>query len=93
MEVFILNTLKISLAPTLQEGPFQVVLAGAHHTKEQKELNTRERKGATLTSCPTVLSVLCFFSGHIVVSSFVCALSDSRLTCVPQPKVKGSIIP
>ena len=44
-KVFFLNTLKISLAPTPQEGPFQVMLAGTEHTKEQKELNTRERKG------------------------------------------------
>ena len=44
-EVFFLNTLKISLAPTPQEGPFQVMFAGTQHTKEQKELNTRERKG------------------------------------------------
>ena len=40
-EVFFLNSLKISLAPTLQERPFQVMFAGTQQTKEQKELNTR----------------------------------------------------
>ena len=39
-EVFFLNSLKISLAPTLQERPFQVVFAETQQTKEQKELNT-----------------------------------------------------
>ena len=40
-EVFFLNSLKISLAPTLQERPFQVMFAGTQQTEEQKELNTR----------------------------------------------------
>ena len=40
-EAFFLNTLKISLVQTAQEGPFQVMFAGTLHTKEQKELNTR----------------------------------------------------
>ena len=31
-----LNSLKISLAPTLQERPFQVMFAGTQQTKEQK---------------------------------------------------------
>ena len=35
-EVFFLNTLKISLAPTSQEGPFQVMFAGTQQTREQK---------------------------------------------------------
>ena len=43
-EVFILNALKISLAPTPQEGSFQVMFAVTQHTKEQKELNTRDGK-------------------------------------------------
>ena len=51
-EVFFLNTLKISLAQTPQEGPFQVMFVG---TREQKELNTREREGhdaTKITSAP-----------------------------------------
>ena len=43
-DVFFLNALKISLAPILQEGPFQVMFAGTQHTEEQKELFTRERE-------------------------------------------------
>ena len=43
-EVFFLNALNISLAPTFQEGSFQVVSVGTQHTKEQKELKTCERK-------------------------------------------------
>ena len=53
----------------------------------------RRKHHATLTSCPPVLSALCFPSGHNVVSSFVSALSNSRFTCVPWLKVKESIIP
>ena len=41
-EVFLLNALKISLAPTPQEGPFQGMFAGTRYIKEQKELNTHE---------------------------------------------------
>ena len=48
-EAFFLNTLMISLVQTAQEGPFQVMFAGTQHTKEQKELNTRERKGQDIT--------------------------------------------
>ena len=40
-EVFFLNSLKISLAPTLQERPFQVMFAETQQTREQRELNTR----------------------------------------------------
>ena len=35
-DIFFLNTLKISLAPTHQEGPFQVMFAGTQHTKGAK---------------------------------------------------------
>ena len=35
-EVFFLNSLEISLAPTLQERPFQVMFATIQQTKEQK---------------------------------------------------------
>ena len=44
-EVFFLHTLKISLAPTPQEGPFQVMFVVTQRTKEQKDLSTLERKG------------------------------------------------
>ena len=48
-EVVFLNTLKISLAKPVQEGPFQVIFARTHHTKEQKESNTRERQRHDIT--------------------------------------------
>ena len=48
-EVFFLNTLKISLAPTHQEGPFQVMFVETQHNREQKELNTPKRKGQDAT--------------------------------------------
>ena len=35
---------QISLAQTLQEGPFQVMFVGTRQQKEQKNLNTRKRK-------------------------------------------------
>ena len=41
-DIFFLNALKISLAPTLQEGPFQVMCVRKLHVVEQKELNTCE---------------------------------------------------
>ena len=44
-EVFFLSTLKISLAQSPHEGPFQVMFVATQQQKEQKELNTRERKG------------------------------------------------
>ena len=55
-EVLFLNTLKISLAQTPQEGPFQVGFVGTQQTREQKELNTRKRVGqdaTKITSAPT----------------------------------------
>ena len=48
-EVFFLNTLKISLAPTHQEGPSQVMCVRTQQEKEQNELNTRKRKGQDAT--------------------------------------------
>ena len=48
-EVFVLNTLKISFAPTPQEGPFQVMFVWTQQTKEQNKLNTREREGQNTT--------------------------------------------
>ena len=54
-EVFFLNTFKISVAQTLQEGPFQVMFAGTQHIKEQKELNTRERRGQDTTKTTSAL--------------------------------------
>ena len=55
-EVFFLNTLKISLAPTPPEGPFQVMFVETQQTKEQKELNTRERKGQDATKITSALA-------------------------------------
>ena len=43
-EVFFLNTLKISLAQTPQERPFQVMFVGTQQQKKQNKLNTRKRK-------------------------------------------------
>ena len=40
-EVLFLNTLKISLAQTPQEGPFQVKFVGTQQQKKQNKLNTR----------------------------------------------------
>ena len=54
-EVFFLNTLKTSLAQTLQERPFQVTFVGTQQTREQKELNTRKCQGqdaTKITSAP-----------------------------------------
>ena len=54
-EVFFLNTLKISLAPTHQERTSQVMFVGTWQTKEQKELDARARKGqdaVKMTSAP-----------------------------------------
>ena len=54
-EVFFLNTLKIPLAETHQEGPFQVMFVGTPQQKKQNTLNTRKRKGkdtTKITSAP-----------------------------------------
>ena len=48
-EVFFLNTLKISIAQSPQEGPFQVMFVETQQTREQTELNTRKRKGQDTT--------------------------------------------
>ena len=42
-EVFFLNSLKISLAPTLQERPFQVMFAGTQQTQKELNLSVRAR--------------------------------------------------
>ena len=60
-EVFFLNALKISLAQPLQEGQFQVMFAETQHTKEQKELNTRERKGQDATKITSAFADSCRF--------------------------------
>ena len=49
MEVFFLNTLKISLAQTPQEGPSQVMFVGDSVDKGAKGIETRERKGQDAT--------------------------------------------
>ena len=41
-DVFLLNTLKISLASDLQEGPFHVMFARNQHCDERNELNMCE---------------------------------------------------
>ena len=54
-EVFFLNTLKISLAPIPQEELSQVMFVVTQQTREQKELNAREREGqdaSKITSAP-----------------------------------------
>ena len=48
-EVFFLSTLKISLAQTHQEGPFQVMFVRTQQTNVQGEVNTRKRKGQDAT--------------------------------------------
>ena len=58
-EVFFLSARKISLAPTPQEGPFQVLFAGTSHTEEQKELNTRERRGQDATKTTSAFADSC----------------------------------
>ena len=44
-----LNTLKIPLAPTSQQGSFQVMIVGTHHIQKQKESKTFERKSQNAT--------------------------------------------
>ena len=65
-EVLFLNTLKISLAQTPQEGPFQVRFVVTQQTREQKELNTRTRVGedATKKKRLLLLSHASNFSGQ-----------------------------
>ena len=58
-DILFLSTLKISLAPTLQEVPFQVMFAGTQQTKEHKELNTRERKGQDATKITSAFADSC----------------------------------
>ena len=58
-EVFFLNTLKIPLAPTYQEGPFQVMFAGTQQQKKQNKLNTRERKGRDATKITSAFADSC----------------------------------
>ena len=63
-EVFFLNTLKISLAPTPQEGPFQVMIVGTRQQKEQEKLNTRESKGqdaAKIAFAPAESCIQCLW--------------------------------
>ena len=54
-----LNTLKIPLAPTSQEGPFQVMFAGTQQQKKQKKLNTSERKGQDATKITSAFADSC----------------------------------
>ena len=58
-EVFFLSTLKISLAQTPQEGPFQVMFVATQQTREQTELNTREREGEDATKITSAPAELC----------------------------------
>ena len=55
-KVFLLNTLKIHLAPTSQEGSFQVMFVGTQHTQEQKEPKTCEREGQNATKLTPALA-------------------------------------
>ena len=57
--VFFLNALKISLAPTFQEGSFQVMFVETQHVKEQKELNTCEREDQNATERTSAFADSC----------------------------------
>ena len=50
---------KISFAPALQAGPFQLMSAGTQLTREQKELNTREREGRDATKMASAFAESC----------------------------------
>ena len=56
---FLPNALKISLAPTNQERPLQVMFVGTQQQKEQQELNTRERKGQDATKITSAFAETC----------------------------------
>ena len=52
---FFLNILKVSLAHSHQEGPYQAMFVGTQQQKKQSKLNTRKRKGqdaTKITSAP-----------------------------------------
>ena len=51
--------LRISLAPTSREGPFQVMFVGTQQTREQKELNRRKRKGQGATKITSAFADSC----------------------------------
>ena len=69
-EVFFLNIRKISLAQTSQERPFKVMFAVTQHTKEQKEFNTRERKGQDATKITAALAESCIqFPWSVMLNS------------------------
>ena len=70
-EVFFPNTLKISLAPTPQEGPFQVMFVGT----QQNELNTRERKGQDATKITSAPAESCIQFPWSVVPISMTALT------------------
>ena len=74
-EVFFLNTLKISLAQTPQETPFQVMFVGTQQTREQQELNERERKGQDATKITSALAESCIQFGWSLMP-----ISTSALT-------------
>ena len=59
-----LNTLKISLAPTLQEGSLQVMFVGTHNTQEQIELKTCERDGQNAAKISSALAHALNFLGQ-----------------------------
>ena len=71
---FFLNTLKISLAPTPQEGSFRVMFVGSNHTQEQKEPKTCEREGQNATKITSVFADSCIQSPWLVMSILVRAL-------------------
>ena len=55
-DVFFLNTLKVSLAPTPQEGPFHVMFVRKQHTQEPKEPRDYDWNSlsCTVTAEPTL---------------------------------------
>ena len=67
-KVFFLKTLKIPLAPTSQQGSFQVMFVGTHHIQEQKESKTFERKGQNATKITSALADSCIQSPWPVMS-------------------------
>ena len=63
-----LNTLKIPLAPTSQQGSFQVMIVGTHHIQKQKESKTFERNRQNTTKITSALADSCIQSPWPVMS-------------------------
>ena len=79
-DVFFLNTLKVSLAPTPQEGPFHVMFVRKQHTQEPKESNnydlesekkTFEKDGQNATKITSARADTSIRFFRPMISSFV----------------------